>query len=183
MRSPGFMWLSIIGSFITFIMICCNKEMARSVPSGYIILGLFTFCEAYGVSAVCKVYVDAGYGDCVAWAAVLTAMLTFALTAYAWKTKEDWTTMGPMLFVWGLAIFFMTIMAWLSGLDFAMVIISCLAVGVYGSYLIYDTQLIMGGKTYELQIDDYVWASAQIYLDIIILFLRILRILAALKKK
>jgi hypothetical protein len=42
---------------------------------------------------------------------------------------------------------------------------------VYGLYLIYDTQLIMGGRQNELDIDDYIIAALMIYVDIIVLFL------------
>ena len=48
----------------------------------------------------------------------------------------------------------------------------------YGYYLIYDTQLIMGGKTHSLSLDDYILGAMMIYLDIIIMFLEILKLLA-----
>ena len=54
---------------------------------------------------------------------------------------------------------------------------------LYGIYIIYDTKLIMGGNNFGLELDDYILGAMLIYIDIIILFLRILRILAALKKK
>lgn len=42
---------------------------------------------------------------------------------------------------------------------------------LYGFYLIYDTQLIIGGRHSELEIDDYIIGALIIYIDIIVLFL------------
>lgn len=53
------------------------------------------------------------------------------------------------------------------------------AVGVFlfGIYLIIDTQMIMGGKHIELNIDEYAIAAMLLYIDIIQIFLYLLRML------
>ena len=49
-------------------------------------------------------------------------------------------------------------------------------------YLVYDTQIMMGGgKQYALSPEEYIFAALNLYLDIINLFLFILRIVAAAK--
>ena len=50
-------------------------------------------------------------------------------------------------------------------------------------YLIYDTQKIMGGKRVEIGIDDYILASYILYQDIIILFIKLLKILMENKER
>ena len=52
--------------------------------------------------------------------------------------------------------------------------LATLGVFLFGVYLIFDTQLIMGGKRYELSIDDYVVGALILYLDIIMIFLYLL---------
>ena len=48
---------------------------------------------------------------------------------------------------------------------------------IFSLYIIYDTQLMMGGKhEYALDPEEYVFASLNIYLDVINLFLYILMI-------
>ena len=47
----------------------------------------------------------------------------------------------------------------------------------FGFYLIVDTQMIMGGKGIELSVDDYVLASMLLYIDIVQIFLYLLRLL------
>ena len=48
---------------------------------------------------------------------------------------------------------------------------------VFSLYLIYDTQLMMGGKhKYALDPEEYIFAALNIYLDVINLFMYILMI-------
>jgi FtsH-binding integral membrane protein len=51
-----------------------------------------------------------------------------------------------------------------------------------GIYIIYDTQLIVGEKSEKFSIDDYIFASVCLYVDIIRMFLYILRIFAAARR-
>lgn len=55
---------------------------------------------------------------------------------------------------------------------------SCLGAFVFAIYLVYDTQLVLGTKRYSYSLDDAYLAAIQLYLDIINLFLNILRILS-----
>ncbi len=93
--------------------------------------------------------------------------------------------MGASLFIWATALFMMGLGLMILGdpSDKLVLLLSVLSVILYSYYLVYDTQLIMGGNFYQLEIDDYVIGAIIIYMDIIILFIRILRILAILKKK
>ena len=48
---------------------------------------------------------------------------------------------------------------------------------VFSLYLIYDTQMMMGGKhKYALDPEEYIFAALNIYLDVINLFMYILMI-------
>ena len=49
---------------------------------------------------------------------------------------------------------------------------------VFGIYIIIDTQLIMGNGKYQITMDDYILAALVIYIDIIQIFLYILRLLS-----
>ena len=57
------------------------------------------------------------------------------------------------------------------------IIYNLLGVLIYSVYLIYDTQLLAGGKRYQLSLDDYVVAALIVYLDIIMIFLYLLQLL------
>jgi FtsH-binding integral membrane protein len=53
----------------------------------------------------------------------------------------------------------------------------------YVGYILVDTQLILGGKNKELSLDNYVLGAVLLYVDIISLFLKILKILGEEKDK
>lgn len=59
--------------------------------------------------------------------------------------------------------------------------ISAIFAVVYSVYLLIDTQTVLGGKHRELKMDDYILGAIIIYVDIISLFLKLLRLLG--KKK
>lgn len=61
----------------------------------------------------------------------------------------------------------------------AQLIYACLGALLFSIYLIYDTQLILGKGQYSYSLDDAYLAAIQLYLDIINLFLNILRIVGA----
>ena len=65
--------------------------------------------------------------------------------------------------------------------DFITALVAIAIACVYSIYLIIDTQLILGGKNQELTLDNYVLGAVLLYIDIIQLFLQILKILG--KKK
>ena len=46
---------------------------------------------------------------------------------------------------------------------------------LFSIYLVIDTQLIIGSKKHSLELDDYVLGTVLLYLDIINLFLEILK--------
>ena len=51
---------------------------------------------------------------------------------------------------------------------------------IFSLYIVYDTQLMMGGKhKYSLDPEEYIFASLNLYLDIINLFMYILMIVGA----
>lgn len=51
---------------------------------------------------------------------------------------------------------------------------------LFSFYLVYDTQLMMGGKhKYSISPEEYIFAALNLYLDIINIFLYILTIIGA----
>ena len=53
----------------------------------------------------------------------------------------------------------------------------CIGVLVFSLFLVYDTQLLVGGRKYELSEEEYVFAALTIYIDVIQIFLYLLSIL------
>jgi FtsH-binding integral membrane protein len=158
--------------FIAIPLICC-KSVARKVPTNYILLSIWTICESYMVGAIASFY-DV---QTVITAAVMTAAVTLALTAYACTTKTDFTYCGGFLFCFSAVMFCFTLFGLIFNIWLNAFYCVC-GVILYSLYLIYDTQLVMGKFGLEYSIDDYVIAAMMIYIDIIQIFLYLLRLLS-----
>ena len=171
-------FICVVVAFILGIILICFKNIARKVPTNYILLSIWTFCESYMV-AVCAATYDP---TTVFIAAALTTAVTLSITLYACTTKTDFTFCGGMLFAGSCLMFVMGLFMLFFGISskaFPMMNIFYCGCGVllYSVYLIYDTQLTMGKFGSEYSIDDYVLAAMMIYIDIIQIFLYILRML------
>lgn len=110
-------------------------------------------------------------------AVAITAAVVGGLTAYTfWATRKgvELTWMGPMLFscLWAMLIWGFIQIFFHPG-PVAQTIYSLLGALLFSGYIVFDTHLLIQ----RLDIDDYIWGAVSLYLDIINLFLYILRIL------
>lgn len=111
-------------------------------------------------------------------AALMTLAIVLSLTLYAIFTRTDFTTMWGILVVLVTALLMLGIFTWIAWTPFLDNLYCCLGIIVFGIYLVIDTQLIIGGRTLELSMDDYVVGALILYIDIIQIFLYILALLS-----
>lgn len=170
-------WLTILAAIfmlITLYALGCYKTVARSVPTNYILLFIFTLCETYLVMGVTTFYDP----EVVMAAAILTAVTVGALAVYAVTTKEDFTYCGGAVWAFFFIILTGTLLCiFMRPTYTTRILLSCLIIFICCFYIIYDIQLITGEKAAAFSIDDYVFAAMVIYIDIIRLFIEILRVL------
>ena len=169
-----FLIIFIIVTIVVVIVFSCCRETARTVPINYILLFAFTLCMSFYCLLLCSLYET----DLVLSAGILTFGATVGLTLYAVKTKTDYTYCGAFLF----ALLFILILSvclffWVGYVIFVLL----LGILVYSLYIIYDTQLIIGNKTFSYNVDDYCLAALNLYIDIIYMFIKILQLLSYLK--
>lgn len=168
---------SMILGIVFMILIMCSKCFPSLKRFNYFFLFGFTLTESIIVMAICSYYPF----SIVFSALFLTAGLTLALSLYACKTKTDYTGCGAFLF----GILVISILAgficWFFPFPYMDVIFAALDVILFSIYLIYDTQLIMGQMGIKYDVDDYILAALNVYLDIIRLFISILKILGRKK--
>ena len=160
------------------IMLMCCRNLARTVPTNYCLLFGFTFAKAWTVGFLCSLFP----ADILIMAAFMTAAVVISLTIYAMTTKEDFTMCGASLFLMGCGLLCFGLFAIIIGSDFMYTAYCSIGVIVFGFYLVFDTQLIMGGKSHQLSEDDYIIGALILYLDIIIIFMKILQLLARAKR-
>ena len=112
--------------------------------------------------------------ESVIFCIVLTAISSIAITIYAYYSTTNWGTIKALLFVIigqsGGFIFFMLIF----NNPMTEMVMCLFGTLLFGVYLVYDTQIIMRKYGTVYGVDDYIFASIQIYLDIINLFMIIL---------
>jgi len=166
-------------TLVTIIVLACCESVRRKSPLNFIILGLFTLCEGFLLGVIASRYDT----ESVLIAVGITCGVTLALTMFAFQTKWDFTMCGGGLFAI-LIIFVLAgfLMAFLPNTGNKYVTIGYGAAGalIFSLYLVYDTQLMLGGKhKYSLSPEEYVFAALSLYLDIINMFLYILSIVGA----
>lgn len=114
-------------------------------------------------------------------AVVLCAVICFGLTIFAFQTKIDFTVMGGILFVSVLILFIFGLLLLFWHSNVANLVYSCLGALIFSIFLVYDTQLMIGGENHKYSIspEEYVFAALNLYIDVIQIFLMILRILGS----
>lgn len=160
------------------IVICaqsCAGESMRRFPTSYIWLGVITVLMSLIVAVVTSQY----RVEQVLTAAGMTSAIFFGLTAYACVTKTDFTGFGPYLYAGCLGLMITGLVACIFPTNMGMTIQAGFGAILFSMYIVYDTQMIMGGrrKKHQFDIDDYAFAALNLYLDIINLFLYILELL------
>ena len=167
-------------AFLTlFLILVCNRNLSRTVPYNYYILFAITLCESLACGIVSSLYSF----QIVATALALTIISTLAITFYACTTKTNFSYYRMGMFIVFSQIFMIGLIASLFRLQALYALYTFLMTLMIGIYLVYDTQLIMGKFGVGYSVDDYIFATLEIYMDIIRLFLLILRIVAKFSRR
>ncbi|EMD60343.1 hypothetical protein COCSADRAFT_202626 [Bipolaris sorokiniana ND90Pr] len=161
------LWVSMFGSF-AFLGLTYWKR--KSYPTNLMFLAGFTAMEAYMISVI----VSFTESKIVLQAVFFTLGIFIALSLFACQSKYDFTSWVPYLFgaLWVVVLFgFMSaFFPYNSTVDLGYGIICAL---IFSGYILVDTQLIMR----HYHVEEEIAAAISLYLDIINLFLAILRIL------
>ena len=177
-NSPGLAITCCIVSIATMCMIICC--FGRKAPLNYILLLLFTGCEAYMVAGLTAQYDR----HTVLMAGTTTALVTVSLTIYAMTTKTDISVFMAAVFVLYLAMMpmmMLSIFCW--NIPGMYIFYNVIGLIFYSLYLIIDTIMIC--KSAEMQkkhgysmftYDDYIIGALQLYLDIVMIFIYLLQL-------
>ncbi|KAJ6155512.1 hypothetical protein N7470_006078 [Penicillium chermesinum] len=148
----------------------CDFLEAQVLPANLLFLSAFTLLEAYSISVVTSFYDS----RVVVQALVLTLGIFVALTLFACQTKYDFTNWMPYLAgaLWFMILFGFVAMffPFNSGLEMVYGVVGAL---VFSGYILVDTQMVMR----HYHVEEEIAASISLYLDVLNLFLSILRIL------
>ncbi|KAK7065413.1 hypothetical protein SK128_000041 [Halocaridina rubra] len=169
-------WVALAGTFICIIALSCCGELRRRTPHNYIFLGIFTVCEGILLGAASASFTSTE----ILMAVGICVVVTLSLTVFAFQTRFDFTTCGMFVFVSIIVLFMFGILALIFQNKVLNIVYSSIGALLFSFYLIYDTQLMIGGShKYSISPEEYVFASLTLYLDIINIFIFILNIIGS----
>lgn len=173
-NNPAVPVIALIGLISVMMVMCCCSNLMRQFPYNYLILGGFTICEGLLVGMATIQFTT----NSVLIVVGITAVVVCSLIAFAFQTKYDFTGYGPYLMVALLVMILMGFIMMFFSTPFLHTLYSAFGAMLFSFYIVYDTQLIVGGKNaqYSFSVDDYCLAALNIYMDIIQLFLYLLQL-------
>lgn len=151
-------------------MIFLTYWKRKSYPTNLIFLSIFTLLEAYCVAVITSLYES----RIVLQAVVITAAVFIVLTIFACQTTYDFTSWASFLSaaVTILLMFSLVFLVFPPGRTLDLVY-SCAGALIFSVYILVDTQMLMR----HAHVEEEIMMAISLYLDIINLFLFILRIL------
>lgn len=165
--------ISVVIFFTSYLGLLCCDAVRRKTPLNFIFLGLFTLAESFMLSMGTLVYDT----DTILLAGALTVGVCIVLTIFAFQTCCDFTIIASMLFFFALALMCFGIVDLLVQGRIITLVYSSFGAIVFSLYLIYDTQLMMEGRhKYSISPEEYIFASLNLYLDVISIFWHILKL-------
>ncbi|XP_025258416.1 protein lifeguard 4 isoform X1 [Theropithecus gelada] len=171
-ESPALILLFALGSLGLIFALTLNRH---KYPLNLYLLFGFTLLEALTVAVVVTFY-DVYI---ILQAFILTTTVFFGLTVYTLQSKRDFSKFGAGLFalLWILCLSgFLKLFFYSETMELVLAAAGAL---LFCGFIIYDTHSLM----HKLSPEEYVLAAISLYLDIINLFLHLLRFLEAVNKK
>lgn len=156
---------------VVYFILICVESSRRSFPINFILLGLLTL--GYGLIAA---ILSSQYNTYTVLCAVgATAFTTIVIGLLAKYSPFDLTTCGCGLCILGLihllvSLLLIAILAPMGYASTASLIVAGLGAFLISLYMMFDLQLIMGGRRGELSPEEYILAATLLYIDIIQIF-------------
>lgn len=159
--------------FVIYIALVCCEGVRRSYPTNIILLFIFTLVMSYMVGVISSFHET----DVVLMAAGICAACCLAVSVFSIHTKFDFTSCGGFLFIAAWALLLFGIMAIFTYNRILNTVYAVLGAILFMAFLAFDTQLLMGGRKHELSPEEHIFAALQLYMDVVQIFLFLLRIL------
>lgn len=174
MANPWIINLAMFSSLGLILAFMFSERARQQYPLNLALLFTFTAAEGLLVGAISSQYQT----QLVVLALGLTASLTVGLALYAMRTKSDFTTSGGMLYAGLLALITAGFFSFWLRTPMTQLLLAGAGAVLFCFYIIYDVQTIVGGQhQYKVNPDEYIMATITVYLDIVNLFIHLLRLL------
>ena len=156
--------------FIMLFVVNRLADSARGLPAIFVFTGLM----GASIGPMLSYYLSMNNGPTMVLQALGgTALVFFSLSAYALNSKKDFSFLGGFLFaglMMGLVAVLANIFLAIPALSLTL---SVVFVMLMAGYILFDTsRIVNGGET------NYIRATVQLYLNILILFQHLLHLIA-----
>lgn len=186
--------LSCILTIVLIVMFsCCYKD---TYPANLVLFTMLTFLLGSDVGFICY-YAGArfpavkgplaAYGvsegmEMVLLAAGITALIFISLTMYVVKSKRDFSFLGGFLFVGLISTCIVSFIGvFLLGLTIVKLVCCIAFILIFTGYILYDTdQIVNKVELKDLDLGTALSGALELYLDIINLFIELLRLMMIL---
>ncbi|CAI5452563.1 unnamed protein product [Caenorhabditis angaria] len=170
-------YLAYIVFLVIYLILACCRSVRRNYPCNIIMLCVFTVAA----SIMCMFFTAQFNTQSVFLALLITTLCSAAIVAFAMFTNKDLTTcygvafiLSVCLLLFGLfAIIFVVFLHWY----FLYLIYAICGALLAMFYLAIDIQWIMGGRSHECSPEDWIYASLELFMDFLSIFMFILSIL------
>jgi FtsH-binding integral membrane protein len=169
------------GTVVVLVGLVRHKD---AYPANLTLLGVFTFLEAIPVSALCFEVYSAGGGLAILGTAAVTAGVVGVMTLYVRYGRGGATLSGTFLFVGLNSLVGMGLVAHLLQWSFLVWCYHALGVMLFAQFIAYDTHKIVNGRRLEdIDMGAAISGSLELYLDILNIFVHLLRLSSGERKR
>ena len=168
---PGAFFLAMIASFGTLIGLMFAREKA---PLNLLLLYAFATFEGMALGLILDSYVARGMSEVVLDAAATTAAVSLGAGVYGYTTRRNLTGLGSILFVGLIGVVVASLVGIFVHLPLLYIGISIAAAVLFTGFLVFDLNRVAQSRgASEGQV---IMLAVSVYLDIVNLFLALLRI-------
>lgn len=164
----------IIGFLVFFGVLFAAQRMSRTFPANIALTLLATFIAGIWIAPLLFVMNQQQPGI-VSQAALLTFVTFAGLSLYATFSRRDFSAWGGFFAVGVIVLIVTSLLNWFFKNETASLWLAGGTVFIFGGLLVFDTWRIVRSNQYGP--DDYVPAAVSIYVDLLNIFLAILRLL------
>ncbi|NXE72685.1 LFG4 protein, partial [Cochlearius cochlearius] len=173
---PALLLISGFGSLAIIVALTLYRH--QHPVNLYLLFGFVSIC-INSILIVLRVSFFFYDVSIVLQAFILTAAVFLGLTAYTLQSKRDFSKFGAGLFACLWILIFSGFLRLFFYSETIELVFAAAGALLFCGFIIYDTHLLM----HKLSPEEYILAAINLYLDIINLFLHLLRLLEAFNKK
>ncbi|NXI24864.1 LFG4 protein, partial [Sterrhoptilus dennistouni] len=173
---PALLLISGFGSLAVIVALTLYRH--QHPVNLYLLFGFVMWCSL--IDRLLFLFTVTFYDvSVVLQAFILTTAVFLGLTAYTLQSKRDFSKFGAGLFACLWILIFSGFLRLFFYSETIELVFAAAGALLFCGFIIYDTHLLM----HKLSPEEYILASINLYLDIINLFLHLLRFLEAFNKK